>query len=128
MANPCIACGACCAYYRVAFYWAEAEPFLGGRVPAPLTVKLDPHRLAMAGTLARPARCTALGGTIGEDVRCSIYAERPSPCRELRPAGLDGGASEQCDRARRAHGLPPLTADDWVDPLEPQGPPARRVV
>ncbi|OZZ73507.1 zinc/iron-chelating domain-containing protein, partial [Klebsiella pneumoniae] len=22
--NPCMTCGACCAYFRVSFYWAEA--------------------------------------------------------------------------------------------------------
>ncbi|MBB8903342.1 YkgJ family cysteine cluster protein, partial [Escherichia coli] len=22
--NPCITCGACCAFFRVSFYWAEA--------------------------------------------------------------------------------------------------------
>ncbi|EAX0008081.1 YkgJ family cysteine cluster protein, partial [Salmonella enterica] len=21
--NPCMTCGACCAYFRVSFYWAE---------------------------------------------------------------------------------------------------------
>ncbi|MBR7358785.1 YkgJ family cysteine cluster protein, partial [Klebsiella pneumoniae] len=23
--NPCMTCGACCAYFRVSFYWAEAS-------------------------------------------------------------------------------------------------------
>ena len=23
--NPCVSCGACCGYFRVSFYWAEAE-------------------------------------------------------------------------------------------------------
>ncbi len=27
--NPCINCGACCAYFRVSFYWAESTE--GGR-------------------------------------------------------------------------------------------------
>ncbi|EMK5322830.1 YkgJ family cysteine cluster protein, partial [Escherichia coli] len=22
--NPCMTCGACCAFFRVSFYWAEA--------------------------------------------------------------------------------------------------------
>lgn len=123
MVNPCIACGACCAYYRVAFYWAEAEPFLGGSVPAPMTVKLDSHRVAMTGTVSKPVRCSALAGTVGEAVGCTIYAERPSPCRELQPSWMDGTVSEPCDRARRAHGLPPLTADDWDDPRAPAAAP-----
>ena len=25
MWNPCITCGACCAYFRASFYWTEAE-------------------------------------------------------------------------------------------------------
>ncbi|HBP8873638.1 TPA: YkgJ family cysteine cluster protein, partial [Escherichia coli] len=23
--NPCMRCGACCAFFRVSFYWAEAD-------------------------------------------------------------------------------------------------------
>ena len=23
--NPCMTCGACCAFFRVSFYWAEAN-------------------------------------------------------------------------------------------------------
>ncbi|MLR39642.1 YkgJ family cysteine cluster protein, partial [Salmonella enterica subsp. enterica] len=23
--NPCMTCGACCAYFRVSFYWAEGD-------------------------------------------------------------------------------------------------------
>ncbi|EEX7666747.1 YkgJ family cysteine cluster protein, partial [Escherichia coli] len=23
--NPCMTCGACCAFFRVSFYWAEAD-------------------------------------------------------------------------------------------------------
>ncbi|ENJ4382725.1 YkgJ family cysteine cluster protein, partial [Salmonella enterica] len=34
--NPCMTCGACCAYFRVSFYWAEGDD-ASGRVPASLT-------------------------------------------------------------------------------------------
>jgi Fe-S-cluster containining protein len=78
MDHPCLRCGACCAYFRVAFHWSEAEPFLGGVVPAELTEKLDPHRLAMRGTYAAAPRCTALQGTVGEAAHCAIYPLRPS--------------------------------------------------
>ncbi len=126
MPNPCVACGACCAHYRVSFYWTEAEPFLGGTVPSALTAKLDPHRLVMAGTQARPARCVALEGVVGRGTACRIYPDRPSPCRDLQPSWAEGAPNDQCDRARLAHGLPPLTADDFVDPVEPTNPPRRR--
>ena len=113
MSHPCQRCGACCAAYRVAFHWSETECFPGGAVPQRLTAKLDPHRVAMRGTDGAVPRCVALRGVVGSDVACGIYAQRPSPCRELMPAGEHGRESPQCDRARARHGVPPLTALDW---------------
>jgi uncharacterized protein len=106
--NPCLDCGACCAHYRVSFHWSEAEPALGGATPAELTTRIAPHLLAMRGTEWKPARCGALEGAIGLRVRCTIYATRPSACRELEPSWRNGMHNERCDRARIAHGLPPL--------------------
>lgn len=115
--TPCIHCGACCACYRVAFHWSEVEPFLGGCVPSELTVKLDPHRVAMRGTEGgRTVRCIALEGQIGAKVHCSIYAQRPSPCRELQPDGQAGRTSEQCRKARAHFGLPPLDPTHTHEP------------
>lgn len=124
MANPCLDCGACCAFFRVSFYWAEAGPFLGGTVPAELTTKLNPHLSAMRGTESRPARCVALQGTIGQSVACSIYGQRPSPCRDLMPAWMAGEPSPQCDKARAAHGLPPLEPPQWPESEPPLSLPA----
>ncbi|MBX3726247.1 MAG: YkgJ family cysteine cluster protein [Xanthomonadales bacterium] len=112
MSHPCLHCGACCAHFRVAFHWLEADAGGGGTVPAALAEPFDRHRLVMRGTQARQPRCIALLGDIGA-ARCSIYEQRPSPCRALQPAGQDGVPSPQCDRARRAHGLPPLSDTDW---------------
>ncbi|MFC3552272.1 YkgJ family cysteine cluster protein [Lysobacter cavernae] len=117
--HPCLSCGACCAAFRVAFHWSESEPAVGGITPMPLTAKLDPHRVAMQGTLSAPIRCTALCGQVGRDAHCGIYAQRPSPCRELQPAWEHGQASPQCDRARLAHRLAPLTPDHWNVPVTP---------
>jgi Fe-S-cluster containining protein len=112
--HPCLNCGACCARFRVAFHWSETEPALGGVTPAALTVPLDPHRVAMRGTLAGTIRCTALQGEVGGRTACAIYAGRPSPCRELQASWEDGCHSPQCDRAREAHGLPRLQPADWI--------------
>lgn len=112
----CQRCGACCAAFRVAFHWSETEPSRTDAVPEALTQPLDPHRLAMRGTDARAPHCAALVGAIGADVHCSIYRQRPSPCRELQAAWEHGEASPQCDRARERHGLPPLSPRDWTDP------------
>ncbi|HDT6507040.1 TPA: YkgJ family cysteine cluster protein [Klebsiella aerogenes] len=105
--NPCMTCGACCAYFRVSFYWAEADD-AGGVVPAQLTEPLTPFLRCMSGTNQRQSRCTALSGEIGESVHCSIYHQRPSPCREFAMSGEGGELNEACDRARARYGLPPL--------------------
>lgn len=109
MSNPCLSCGACCAHYRVSFHWSETERFLGGSTPAELTEKIGPHRVAMRGTGSASPRCIALEGEIGRAVHCSIYPQRPTPCREFTPSWADGARNERCDSARAAHGLPPLT-------------------
>lgn len=50
--NPCMTCGACCAYFRVSFYWAEADD-AGGTVPSALTEPLTPFLRCMSGTNQR---------------------------------------------------------------------------
>lgn len=106
--NPCVSCGSCCAYFRVSFYWAESESG-GGTVPQDLTEQITPFMSAMKGTNQKHnTRCTALTGTVGECVSCAIYSQRPTPCREFEQSWVDGVHNEACDRARAAHGLPPL--------------------
>lgn len=62
----------------------------------------------MRGTDRKPPRCIALEGDIGRSVRCTIYERRASPCRDFQASWVDGQHNERCDRARAAHGLPPL--------------------
>lgn len=112
--HPCRRCGACCAAFRVAFHWSEAQPAKADGVPAALATPLRQHELAMRGTQAPPVRCVALVGTVGAETHCGIYASRPAPCRELGAAWENGQPSPQCDRARALHGLPPLTPADWA--------------
>jgi Fe-S-cluster containining protein len=114
MSHPCLRCGACCASYRVAFHWSEAQPANPDGVPAAMVSPLRRHELQMRGTELAPMRCVALAGRIGVDGHCTIYPQRPSPCRALAPAWENGEGSPQCDRARASHGLPPLTPADWV--------------
>ena len=114
MSHPCLRCGACCAAFRVAFHWSEAQPANPDGVPQTMASPLRRHELAMHGTGRLPVRCVALDGVVGEGTRCTIYAGRPSPCRELGAAWEHGEASPQCDRARAVHGLSPLTPEDWA--------------
>ncbi|HEX7816950.1 YkgJ family cysteine cluster protein [Dyella sp.] len=114
MDHPCLRCGACCAFFRVAFHWSEAEAFMGGVVPVELTEPLDPHRLVMRGTQARRPHCVALHGEVGSTTSCGIYERRPSVCREVQPSWENGVAHAQCERARIGHGLAPLQPADWT--------------
>lgn len=104
--NPCVICGACCATYRVSFYWGETTLAPYGQVPAELTEKISPQRVCMSGTQGTEPRCVALKGTVGQDATCSIYGDRPSPCRDFDINF--GGVNPGCDRARARYGLVPI--------------------
>ncbi|MBN8738764.1 MAG: zinc/iron-chelating domain-containing protein [Lysobacterales bacterium 69-70] len=113
MQHPCQRCGACCARFRVAFHWSETTDFDPSGMPVELTEPLDAHRVSMRGTNCRTPRCIGLLGTIGAEVSCGHYLQRPSPCRDLAAAWEHGEPSPQCERARAAYGLAPLTPADW---------------
>ncbi|WP_116472517.1 YkgJ family cysteine cluster protein [Zobellella maritima] len=103
--NPCLTCGACCAFFRVSFYWGEIHSDY--QVPEALTEPVNHTRLAMQGSNHPRPRCVALEGTVGDCVSCSIYPNRPSPCRQFEANDADGA----CNRARAAYGLPPLDSE-----------------
>ena len=105
--NPCLTCGACCAHFRVSFFWGECQS-AGGVVPDDQVVLITPHRVAMRGTDAKPARCIGLAGEVGKGVSCSLYEQRSSPCREFEASWVNGEHNLRCGTARQAHGLPPL--------------------
>lgn len=88
-----------------------SELALEGRagVPVDLTVPVLPQLVRMGGTDGAPPRCVALAGVIGQSVRCTIYADRPSPCRDFAPYAPLGMGDDACDRARARHGLAPLS-------------------
>ncbi len=100
--NPCLDCGACCATFRVSFYWSEAET-LG--LPTELTEQVNAWFACMRGTNQPQPRCAALAGTVGQEVSCQVYGHRPSPCHEVEAGG------SQCAKARAHHGLPILICE-----------------
>lgn len=110
--NPCIDCGACCAFFQVSFYAGECIS-VGGTVPDDKVLQLSPHRVVMIGTDRQNPRCIGLTGDVGKNASCSMYAERSSPCRDFDASYSNGVHEEGCDKARLAHGLKPLTIDDW---------------
>lgn len=106
--SVCLACGACCASFRVCFPRDELD---GPRaVPAALIEPASGGMVCMRGTTLSPPRCVALRGEIGRQVSCAIYEWRPSVCRDFAPWAALGQGDEACDDARRRHGLPPLGA------------------
>jgi Fe-S-cluster containining protein len=111
MSQSCQSCGACCAHFRVSFYWGESDAHPRGTVPKRLTIPVTPYHVAMRGTDTSPSRCTALSGEVGHDVACTIYAQRSSTCREFTEATIE------CDRARAAYGLPPVPRSGEADPV-----------
>jgi len=111
--NPCLVCGACCAFYRASFYWAESDLVQPNGVPFQMTKKLDDFRLFMKGSNGSKPRCIALMGIIGKKVHCSIYENRASICRDFPPSWENGIHNERCDKARIAWGLSPLAPDIW---------------
>lgn len=106
--SPCLSCGACCASFRVSFYWVELQDS-GGVVPDDQTERVNLHRACMKGTNQAEPRCVALAGKVGEQVHCTIYDNRPSPCRDFSCNDEVGKYNESCDKARAKFGLPPLT-------------------
>ena len=101
-ANPCLDCGACCASFRVSFYWSEAE---ARGLPAEMTEQVNAWFSCMAGTNCAAPHCAALEGEVGQTVRCTVYAHRPHPCREVE------AGDSQCNKARARHGMDRLSND-----------------
>jgi hypothetical protein len=57
-----MSCGACCAYFRVSFYWGESDLHPEGFV---LVDKLDERFAVMKGTDQQDSRCSCLSGELG---------------------------------------------------------------
>ena len=112
--NPCESCGACCAHFRVSFYWGEMDGEKGGTVPAGMTEDVSPFFQAMKGTNQKYPRCIALKGEIGQNVQCSIYGKRSSSCEDFGVHWQDGVAHInrydliRCNQARANFGMPSL--------------------
>ena len=102
----CQQCGACCRNDVVnraqgVAYWVEIAPddkILQRHDLVRKLVTYDRQRVPHL-RVTHDGTCEALRGEIGTKVTCSIYHQRPSPCRRVMP----GDAT--CLRVRAAHGL-----------------------
>ena len=102
MSQHCLSCGACCANFRVSFYWGETNAHPQGTVPIELTSSINSHYVCMKGTDKATPRCVALAGNVGSQVSCTIYEQRSSTCREFAEG------TDACNRARKKYGLPEI--------------------
>ncbi len=111
--NPCFECGQCCQKLRVSFYHGEiatnssdvADHLSMGTVLPEFTVQLTPYLACMRGTETGKQGCIALSHDAKEGYRCTIYDQRPSPCRDFNIFEEDGSLNPLCDKLRRAAGL-----------------------
>ena len=104
----CQSCGVCCSTFRISFYWGETTAAEGGVVPVEMTEQMNLYRSCMKGSSQSKPRCIALAGNLGESVTCTIYENRPSPCREYDVFDSNGELNPRCNQARAKHGFEPL--------------------
>jgi Fe-S-cluster containining protein len=102
----------------VSFYHGEIEGMPMGFVPEHLVEKLNESRACMKGTNQKSPRCIALSGTLGEAVACTIYEQRPTPCREFEVWEDGGEVNVRCQSLRLANGLAQILARKPIAEVE----------
>lgn len=91
--NPCVRCGACCAYSANWPRFSTEDDAALSLIPDALVNERQ------SGMRCDGERCCALSGQIGVATSCAIYAVRPEVCRSCEPG------DPECNMARRRHGL-----------------------
>lgn len=96
--EPCLTCGACCAYSADWPRFSLESDDEIARIPEALVAPSG------AGMRCADDRCAALEGTVGLATRCTVYDVRPLVCRDCLPG------DDACRMARERHGMPPIAA------------------
>jgi Fe-S-cluster containining protein len=106
--NYCLDCGACCTYFKVLISKEESNEF-NGNVPKEYLEKYDKNRMNLIGrnNFNDQTYCKALEGSIGINVKCNIYENRPNVCKEFQAVSSDGMQNIRCMKARKSAGLDP---------------------
>ena len=94
--NPCVSCGACCAYSENWPRFSTEDDAALELIPAALV------NTRQSGMRCEGDRCAALSGKVGVATSCTIYAVRPDVCRTCMPGDVE------CTMARKKFGLPAL--------------------
>jgi uncharacterized protein len=114
----CLTCGACCAYFHLeekqdsgnALYAVPINPKCNSVPPKFVQIgrrteiadsqkDADENGFYFTTKFVRPQglKCSALQGTIGKQIKCVIYEQRPPVCRQFE------AGSEKCLEAREAY-------------------------
>ena len=109
LTNPCLECAQCCQHFRVTFYHGQVSGNGYGTVPPELVTSISPHLVCMKGTEQGRHPCIALKYWPQMGYRCSIYENRPSPCREFNCHDERGIVNPKCNALRMAVDLKPLS-------------------
>ena len=106
--NYCLDCGACCTYFKVLIPKEESNEF-NGNVPKEYLEKYDKNRMNLIGrnNFNNKTYCKALEGSVGINVKCNIYENRPNVCKEFQAVSSDGIQNIRCMKARKSAGLDP---------------------
>ena len=99
----CMTCGACCA----SFVCVDVVPdnSISSKDCWEITREGEKGEYTVDRYIKRKEEdfsCTALEGTIGENVSCRVYEDRPRMCRKFE------SGSDRCHAVRRAYGLEPF--------------------
>ncbi len=105
----CVKCGVCCVIPLVVTVSArEAE-----RLTNYTEIVLDSvdEEIVVGRVIPRreTGECVNLNGTIGVEVKCSAYQERPQCCRDFE------AGSDRCHEFRRMYGLEPQLTETEVE-------------
>jgi Fe-S-cluster containining protein len=110
----CLTCGACCQ--SLLCVGVRPSDSVSSEMVWDITVETEGKEIVVDRYLKRNEEtlaCSALEGTIGEHVGCTIYETRPVMCHHF-----DAG-SDRCHAIRRAFGIEPfLTLDEMSAAME----------
>lgn len=98
----CVTCGVCCAYPLFVPVSLKDSERLNEMVE--LTLADGKTEIAVDRILPRDpgtGHCANLAGTLGEQIGCTIYSDRPKVCHDFE------AGSDRCHEYRRIYGLEP---------------------
>lgn len=92
----CKSCGACCTTSNASGDYVSVTRLDRRRLPTKYQKKLIPAPFGEDEEQALPLKrigdrmgCVALKGTLGKDVSCDVYAQRPEFCRTFEKGSAD---------------------------------------